>query len=105
MPYASRDALADSLASADVCLAPLGAGLTRYMLPSKLYTILACGRPFIAAIDASSDLRMLAAQEQDRELNDESGFPALVSHLRRDVLGTVGQRFHLDEALDFGAVL
>lgn len=35
----------------------------------------------------SSDLRMLAAHEQDRELNEESGFPALVAHLRRDVLG------------------
>ncbi|AZS35934.1 Isoniazid-induced protein IniA [Microbacterium lemovicicum] len=35
----------------------------------------------------SSDLRMMAAQEQDRELNEESGFPALVAHLRRDVLG------------------
>lgn len=34
----------------------------------------------------SSDLRMLAADLQDRELNDESGFPALVSHLRRGVL-------------------
>ncbi|MDN3497420.1 dynamin family protein [Planococcus sp. APC 4015] len=35
----------------------------------------------------SSDLRLLAAKEQDRELNEESGFPALVRHLRRDVLG------------------
>ncbi|MDL5352395.1 dynamin family protein [Microbacterium sp. zg-YB36] len=35
----------------------------------------------------SSDLRMLAADQQDRSLNDESGFPALVAHLRRDVLG------------------
>lgn len=35
----------------------------------------------------SSDLRLLAAQTQDRELNDESGFPALVAHLRREVLG------------------
>jgi hypothetical protein len=35
----------------------------------------------------SSDLRLTAADEQDRELNEESGFPALVSHLRRDVLG------------------
>ena len=64
MPYASRDALAESLASADVCLAPLGAGLTRFMLPSKLYTILASGRPFIAAIDASSDLRVLAERHR-----------------------------------------
>ncbi|GAA5038159.1 dynamin family protein [Microbacterium fluvii] len=35
----------------------------------------------------SSDLRLLAAEAQDRELNTESGFPALVAHLRRDVLG------------------
>lgn len=35
----------------------------------------------------SSDLRLLAAETQDRELNDESGFPALVAHLRREVLG------------------
>lgn len=41
----------------------------------------------IPLFSVSSDLRMLAAQEQDRELNDESGFPALVAHLRRDVLG------------------
>lgn len=34
----------------------------------------------------SSDLRLLAAAEQDRELNAESGFPALVAHLRVDVV-------------------
>lgn len=34
----------------------------------------------------SSDLRLMAAQHQDQELNHESGFPALVSHLRLDVL-------------------
>ncbi len=35
----------------------------------------------------SSDLRLLAAELQDRTLNDESGFPALVAHLRNEVLG------------------
>jgi len=35
----------------------------------------------------SSNLRLRAAQEQDRELNDESGFPALVAHLRREIVG------------------
>lgn len=34
----------------------------------------------------SSDLRLLAAAQQDRELNTESGFPALVMHLRRGVV-------------------
>lgn len=35
----------------------------------------------------SSDLRLRAAQDQDRGLNDESGFPALVAHLRKEVVG------------------
>jgi len=34
----------------------------------------------------SSDLRLAAAAEQDRELNEESGFPALINHLHHDVL-------------------
>lgn len=41
----------------------------------------------VPMFSVSSDLRMLAADLQDRELNDESGFPALVAHLRREVLG------------------
>jgi colanic acid biosynthesis glycosyl transferase WcaI len=34
------------------------------MLPSKLYTILASGRPCIAALDATSDLRALIDRHQ-----------------------------------------
>jgi ethanolamine utilization protein EutP (predicted NTPase) len=41
----------------------------------------------VPIFSVSSDLRLLAAELQDRELNDESGFPALVAHLRREVLG------------------
>jgi len=41
----------------------------------------------VPMFSVSSDLRLLAAELQDRELNDESGFPALVVHLRREVLG------------------
>ncbi len=41
----------------------------------------------VPMFSVSSDLRLLAAELQDRGLNDESGFPALVVHLRREVLG------------------
>ena len=41
----------------------------------------------VPIFSVSSDLRLLAAEMQDRALNDESGFPALVAHLRREVLG------------------
>lgn len=41
----------------------------------------------VPIFSVSSDLRLVAAEEQDRGLNSESGFPALVSHLRQQVLG------------------
>lgn len=41
----------------------------------------------VPIFSVSSDLRLIAAERQDRDLNTESGFPALVSHLRREVLG------------------
>jgi NCAIR mutase (PurE)-related protein len=53
----------------------------------------------------SSDLRLLAAKEQDRELNDESGFPALVAHLRRDVLGQAAALHQRSTVHDLGSVL
>ncbi|MEZ3159218.1 dynamin family protein [Microbacterium sp. BWT-B31] len=40
----------------------------------------------VPVFSVSSDLRLIAAEQQDRDLNEESGFPALVAHLRRDVL-------------------
>jgi hypothetical protein len=41
----------------------------------------------VPIFSVSSDLRLIAAEERDRDLNAESGFPALVSHLRQEVLG------------------
>jgi len=43
--------------------------------------------PNIPIFPVSSVLRLHAAKEQDRELNEESGFPALVRYLRHDILG------------------
>ncbi|MFE5407222.1 dynamin family protein [Microbacterium sp. NPDC056569] len=40
----------------------------------------------IPIFSVSSDLRLAAAELQDAELNDESGFPGLVAHLRRQIL-------------------
>ncbi|MFJ6653905.1 dynamin family protein [Microbacterium sp. NPDC091313] len=53
----------------------------------------------------SSDLRLLAAEQQDRDLNDESGFPALVAHLRRDVLGRAELLHRRAAAHDLTSVL
>lgn len=52
----------------------------------------------------SSDLRLTAATERDRELNDESGFPALVTHLRTQVVGRTELLQRQAAAADLAAV-
>ncbi|MGX5717770.1 dynamin family protein [Arthrobacter sp. MAHUQ-56] len=43
--------------------------------------------PDIPLFPLSADLRLEASRLQDAELNTESGFPALVTHLRNDIVG------------------
>ncbi|MBT2565401.1 dynamin family protein [Arthrobacter sp. ISL-85] len=43
--------------------------------------------PDIPLFPLSADLRLEASRLQDAELNAESGFPALVAHLRNDIVG------------------
>ncbi len=43
--------------------------------------------PDIPLFPVSSDLRLEAARLQDSELNDESGFPGLMAHLRSEIVG------------------
>src|ERR1019366_5348905 len=50
LPYQPKEKLGESLTAADVHLIPLRRGLAGYIVPSKLYGILAAGRPYIAAV-------------------------------------------------------
>ena len=52
-----RERLAEVLGSCDVAIVPLAAGMSRTSFPSKIYTIMASGRPMIAALDPGSDAR------------------------------------------------
>jgi glycosyltransferase involved in cell wall biosynthesis len=81
-PYEPRAKMADSLAAADVFLAPVAAGLTRFMLPSKIFTILASGRPLIAALDASSDLCDLVRRLQCGFVVEPGDVSAVEQHIR-----------------------
>jgi len=56
LPYQPKERLAESLGAADVHLIPLQKGLAGCIVPSKLYGILAAGRPYIAAVDADSEV-------------------------------------------------
>jgi glycosyltransferase involved in cell wall biosynthesis len=55
MGYQPRELLADSLSSADVHVVGLARGLSGYVVPSRLYGVLAVGRPVIAAAESDSE--------------------------------------------------
>ena len=50
--------------TADVCLVALARGAGSEAIPSKVYRIMACGRPIIAAADPESDLAALVRDAQ-----------------------------------------
>ncbi len=47
VPYASRDALAEGFGNADLCLVTQKASCCGSVVPSKLYTVMAAGRPVL----------------------------------------------------------
>ena len=55
LPYQPKAVLHDSFAAADAFLVSLKAGIEGFIVPSKVYGILAAGRPYIAATDPSSE--------------------------------------------------
>ena len=63
-PYQPKDQLHDSFAAADTFLVSLKSGLEGFIVPSKVYGILAAGRPYIAATDPSSEAAVIARDGQ-----------------------------------------
>lgn len=53
-----KDRLPEILAAADVHLVPLRRGLARSSVPSKLYSILAAGRPVLASVDEGTEVAL-----------------------------------------------
>jgi len=52
-----RQRLSEVLGACDVALVPLTAGMSNTSFPSKIYTIMASGRPMIASLDSDSSPR------------------------------------------------
>ena len=81
LPYQPRETLAESLSAADVHVVGLARGLAGYVVPSRLYGILAVGRPVIVAADAESET---AQRRRARRLRGRRRRPAGRSCSRRD---------------------
>jgi colanic acid biosynthesis glycosyl transferase WcaI len=60
--YQPKERVPEVLATGDIHLVPLKAGLGRVSVPSKTYSILAAGRPVLAAIDPGTEVPRMLAQ-------------------------------------------
>ena len=61
-PFQDEERLADVLAAADLSLVPLRRGLGRYCVPSKVYSVLASGRPVGAMMDSDNDVARIVEE-------------------------------------------
>jgi colanic acid biosynthesis glycosyl transferase WcaI len=92
LPYQHRDFLPLSLSSADVHVVGLARGLSGYVVPSRLYGVLAAGRPVIVAADGDSETAQLV---------ESVGCGVVVPPGRPELLAAAIRRAH-DGELDLG---
>ncbi len=64
LPYAPKDRLGESFAAADAFVVSLQQGMAGYIVPSKLYGILASGRPYVAAVEPTCEVASITARYQ-----------------------------------------
>lgn len=62
LDFQPKERLSESFASADVFIISLKPGLAGYIVPSKLYGILAAGRPYVAAVEEASEIAAITME-------------------------------------------
>ena len=62
LPYQPRELLSESLSAAHLHFVGLGKGLSGFVVPSRLYGILAAGRPVIVGADPDSETSRLVGE-------------------------------------------
>jgi glycosyltransferase involved in cell wall biosynthesis len=62
LAFQPKGSLSESLAAADVHLVGLKRGLTGFIVPSKVYVVMAAGRPFIAAVEGDSEPALIVEE-------------------------------------------
>jgi len=96
-----RERLPEVLAAGDLHVVPLKRGLARSSVPSKLYSILAAGRPVLASVDAGTEVATTierASAGVSVPPEDPDAFCAALADLlddpaRRTAMGESGRAF------------
>jgi colanic acid biosynthesis glycosyl transferase WcaI len=93
--------LGEVLGAADVHVVPLRTGLARSSVPSKLYSVLAAGRPVLASVDPGTEVARtieragagVAVAPDDPDAFLDALVDLLDDPARLDRLGAAGRRF------------
>jgi colanic acid biosynthesis glycosyl transferase WcaI len=101
LPYQPKASLSESLGAADVHFVGLRRGLAGAIVPSKVYGIMAAGKPIVAAIEEDSEPAMLIREHQCGvrvEPGDAQALASAILEMRSAGLDAMGKRGR--EALD-----
>lgn len=83
MPLVERAALPQALAEADIHLVPQGKDVADFAVPSKIFAIMATGRPFIAAAERNSLLWQLGESAHSHITVEANNGQALAEAVER----------------------
>lgn len=64
LPYQPKESLSQSFGAADAFIVSLKQGMSGFIVPSKLYGILAAGRPYVAAVEEDCEVAAITRQYQ-----------------------------------------
>jgi colanic acid biosynthesis glycosyl transferase WcaI len=95
LPYQAKSSLSESLGAADLHYVGLKRGLAGFIVPSKVYGILAAGKPFIAAAEADAEPARIARELECGlvvEPDDAQALAEAILRIRKEPLGQMGRR-------------
>lgn len=104
LPYQPHEVLPFMYAASDICLVPLRRGFTNESVPSKVYSIMAAGRPMAVSVDEGSDTWELVRLAECGLWTQPEDAGALAGAIRtlyadpdlREQMGRNGRRYVVD---------
>jgi glycosyltransferase involved in cell wall biosynthesis len=95
LPFQPLEDLSESLGAADLHLVGLRRGLAGAIVPSKVYGILAAGKPFLAAVEPDTEPALIA-DEHECGMRVDPGDPRALADgvlaMRDEDLSSMGKR-------------
>jgi glycosyltransferase involved in cell wall biosynthesis len=95
LPYQPKTRLSESLGAADIHLISLKRGLAGFIVPSKVYGIMAAGKPFLAAVERASEPALILEEHGCGvrvEPDDPAALAEAILRMKHEPLEEMGSR-------------